>query len=145
MRHEVGDIGVLTCTGSIVGSERVVCGACTVVSERGRVGLSMSYTDMLTLTIINTTSIPARLARSVDDDYPHHIIQRALDACVVLAGGFVGTFYGVGRPVCPVDVVKVLSQTEWMIQIFTHNTTVTTCDFHKEGENKGKIGDQYFI
>lgn len=53
--------------------------------------------------------IPACLPGRVEDQDVHHIIQMALDDGAVLATGFVGTLDAASAPVCPVDVILVLS------------------------------------
>lgn len=68
-----------------------------------------SQAEVGAVPVAGGTFIPPRLPGGVKDKDVHHIIQMALDDGAVLATGFVGTFNAASAPVCPVDVILVLS------------------------------------
>lgn len=94
----------LTTTSPVVSIKRVVGRTSTNKTSHWH-----SQAEVGAVPIAGSTLIPACLSRGVKDEDVHHIIQMALNDGAVLATSFVGTLNAASAPVCPVDVILVLS------------------------------------
>lgn len=77
----------------------------------------------------------------MEDQDIHNVIQVSLNDSSVLAAGFVGSLNAAPAPVCPIDVILVLSQAKRVRQVISNNLTVKTC-FQKRREKGRIIGEQ---
>jgi hypothetical protein len=94
----------LTTTGPVVGIQGVVGRAPTNKTSNWH-----SQAEVGAVPVAGSTLIPPCLPRRVEDEDVHHVIQVALNDGAVLATGFVGSLNAASAPVCPVDVILVLS------------------------------------
>lgn len=88
------------------------------------------------MTVARSTLIPACLPGGMEDQDVHNIIQVPLDDGSVLATGLVGSFDAAPAPVCPVNVILVLSQAKGVRQVISYNLTVKACLQKWKGEKK---------
>lgn len=72
----------------------------------------------------------------MEDQDVHYVIQVPLDDSSVLATGLVGSFDAAPAPVCPVNVILVLSQAKRVRQVISYNLTVEACLQQRKGEKK---------
>lgn len=82
---------------------------------------------MRAMAIARGTLVPACLPGGMEDQDVHNIIQMPLDDSSVLATRLVGSFNAAPAPVCPVNVILILSQAEWVRQVISYNLTVKAC------------------
>ena len=101
----------LTCTGLVVGVERVVRRAGAGV-WRPLAGRGIGQTQVGAATITKEARVVPVLPRHVKDQDVHDVVQVALDARAVRAADLIGSLDAPRLPVCPIDVVLVLRQTE---------------------------------
>lgn len=95
------------------------------------------------VTIARGTFIPACLPGGMEDQDIHNVIQMPLDDSPVLATGLVGSFNATPAPVCPVNVILILSQAKWVRQVISYNLTVKSC-FQKEWREEVELnGDKH--
>lgn len=86
-----------------------------------------SEAQLPTLPVVVHAVIEAILAGGVEHQDVHHEIQVALDECAVPATGLVGSLNAVQVPVCPVDVITVLSQAEGVREVIGNHDPFLTC------------------
>ena len=94
--------------------------------------------EVRAVTVARGTLVPACLPGGMEDQDVHNVIQMPLDDSSVLATGLVGSFNATPAPVCPVNVILILSQAKWMRQVISYNLTVEAC-FQKGREIKSRI------
>lgn len=73
-----------------------------------------------TVAVVLGTVIGTVLARGVEDQDVHNVLQVSLDHGAVQPRALVGPLDAAQVPVCPVDVVPVLGQTERMREVVSH-------------------------
>lgn len=81
----------------------------------------------------------------MEDQDIHHIIQMALDDGPVLATGLVGSLNAAPAPICPIDVILVLSQAKRVRQVIGYNFTVKACFQKRERGKQEELLGTYWV
>ena len=127
-----GDSKALTAAVAAAGVQGVMRGAAAAVAAGD------GEAQLATLPIVVHAVVEAVLAGGVEHQDVHHEVQVALDEGAVPAAGLVGPLDAVQVPVCPVDVIAVLGQTEGVREVIRNHDPLLTCvETRRRGVSQG--------